>query len=53
MGLLSKSIVLGGLVALAKSPKGRELTAKAKQMAADPQNQQKAKDLAQKVLKQR
>ncbi len=53
MGFINKTVVLGSLVAFAKSPKGRELTAKAKQLASDPVNQQKAKDLAQKVLKKR
>jgi hypothetical protein len=49
MALLRRLSALGGVVAFARSPQGRQLIQKAKQMASDPATRAKANDLLSKV----
>lgn len=45
MALLRRLTALGGVLAFARSPQGRQLIEKAKQMASDPATRAKAADL--------
>ena len=49
MALLRRLSALGGVVAFARSPQGRQLIQKARQMATDPANRARANDLLAKV----
>ncbi len=49
MALFRRLSALGGVVAFARSPQGRQLIQKAKEMASDPANRAKANDLLSKV----
>ncbi len=49
MALFRRMSALGGVIAFARSPQGRQLIEKAKQMASDPATRAKANDLLSKV----
>ena len=49
MALLRRLSALGGVLAFARSPQGRQLIQKAKQMASDPATRAKATDMLSKV----
>ncbi|WP_164479230.1 hypothetical protein [Nakamurella antarctica] len=53
MAFLGKTALLGTLMTFARSQKGRELAAKAKTVAMDPENQRKAKEFGRKITKKR
>ncbi len=47
-GAFRRLAVLGGIAAAVRSPQGQQAIAKAKQLAADPANRQKAAELLKK-----
>ncbi len=49
MALFRRLSALGGVVAFARSPQGRQMIQKAKEMAKDPATRAKASDLLSKV----
>jgi hypothetical protein len=49
MALFRRLTALSGVVALARSPQGRQLIQKAKEVASDPATRAKATDLLSKV----
>ncbi len=49
MALFRRLSALGGVLAFARSPQGRQLIQKAKQVATDPATRAKANDMLSKV----